>query len=371
MRQILVSVIISVLVLGLGVVAFGGLSSAKPEPEKLENVVPIKKVKTRTVTNGAESTEIEVTGRLAARDRIDVFSEVGGTFIKGKKSFKEGVYFKKEEVMIQIDKEEFELNLLAQKSSFMNQLTLLLPDLKTDFPDSFDKWQSYINKMDLEQSLAPLPDPSSDRERYFLSARNIYNLYYTIRSQEKRATKYEVKAPFNGKVSESMITEGTLVRAGQRLGQFYNPYIYEMEAAVNLQDLKFVRSGGRVSLSSDDIAGTWKGVVARVSDVIDPQTQTVKVFITVTGNDLKEGMYLEGQVKGSSIENVVELDRSLIQSDDKIWIVKEDSSLAMHMIEPVQYTTNTVMVKGIPNGTVIVDETMIGPYEGMDVEPYQ
>ncbi|MEL6133934.1 MAG: efflux RND transporter periplasmic adaptor subunit, partial [Bacteroidota bacterium] len=353
MRQILVSIAISIVILGLGFMAFGGLSSAKPEPEKLENVVPIKRVKTRAVTNGTETTEIEVTGRLTARDRIDVFSEVGGTFIKGKKSFKEGVYFKKDEVMINIDKEEFELNLLAQKSSLMNQLTLLLPDLKTDFPDSFDKWQTYINKMELNQPLAKLPDPSTDRERYFLSARNIYNLYYTIQSQEKRATKYAVKAPFNGKVSESQITEGTLVRAGQRLGQFYNPYIYEMEAAVNLQDLKFIRSGSRVALSSDDISGTWKGVVARVSDVIDPQTQTVKVFITVTGNDLKEGMYLKGDVKGSSLQDVVELDRALVQ-DETIWIVKDDSTLAMHTIETVQYTTNTVMVKGIPNGTIIV-----------------
>ena len=81
-------------------------------------------------------------------------------------------------------------------------------------------------------------------------------------------------------------------------------------------------------------------------------------------------MYLEGDINGSSVQNVVELDRALLQSNNAIWIVKPDSTLALHQVEPVQYTTNAVMVKGIPNNTVVVAETMLAASEGMDVEPY-
>ena len=224
--------------------------------------------------------------------------------------------------------------------------------------------------MDVTKELKPFPEPATEKERYYLSSRNIYNLYYTIQSQEVRLGKYTIKAPFNGKVSQAMITEGTLIRAGQLLGEFYNPYFYELEAAVSLKDLQFVRPGSRVKLRSNDISGEWTGTVARISDVIDPQTQTVKIFVNVRGQGLKEGMYLEGQVSGSSISEVVEIPRSYLVNDEAIW-VKKDSSIVLQTVDPVKFTTNTVIVKGVPDNTEIIDQNIVGAFEGMKIEVYK
>ncbi|MEO0897225.1 MAG: efflux RND transporter periplasmic adaptor subunit [Bacteroidota bacterium] len=369
MRQIIVTSVIAILFLALGFGGFNALKNSKPAPEKLEKVEQVKKIKTRTVNNASSEAKISITGRLDAKQEIQVFSEVGGTYIRGARSFREGNYFKKDEDMILIEHDEFDLNLLAQKSSLMNQITLMLPDMKTDYPTSFPKWEAYMKEMDVNKSLKPLPEPASDKERYYLSSRNIYNLFYSIQSQEVRRDKYTIKAPFSGKVSQTSITEGTLVRAGQLLGEFYNPYFYELEAAVSLKDLEFVKPGSKVVMKSNDIEGSWTGTVARISDVIDPATQTVKIFVNVRGKGLKEGMYLEGQVSGASIKDVAEIPRSYVIGDNQIWI-KNDSTLALHTIEPIKYSTDVVLVKGIPNGTVIVDEAIVGAYEGMKVASY-
>ena len=61
----------------------------------------------------------------------------------------------------------------------MNQITLMLPDLKSDYPDSFPAWEKYLKEMNIEEALSALPSPISDQERYFISARNLYNLYYS------------------------------------------------------------------------------------------------------------------------------------------------------------------------------------------------
>ncbi|MEM8901372.1 MAG: HlyD family efflux transporter periplasmic adaptor subunit, partial [Bacteroidota bacterium] len=180
---------------------------------------------------------------------------------------------------------------------------------------------------------------------------------------------YTLKAPFSGVVTESNIFEGTLVRTGQKLGEFINPYVYELEAAVDVNDTEFLRVGDQVTLSSNDLAGEWKGRVSRISDRIDPNTQTLRVFITTSGKQLKEGMYLNASVKGRIVKDALEISRALLVDDTKVYVVM-DSVMKLHTIDPVYYSANTAIVKGLPEGTTLVNESVIGAYEGLKVGTY-
>ncbi len=368
-RKIIVSIVGVLLILVAAGGIFQAIVSSRVDPPTLEVVNPPKQVKGRTVQNQALSSQIEITGRLTAPQQIDVFSEVGGTLKPQSSRFKEGNYFSKGSALIVIDDTEQKLSLLAQKSSLMNQITLLLPDLKVDYPESFPQWEAYLNQMEPEKSLAALPDPVNQKERYFISARNLYNLYYSIKSQEERMKKYTIRAPFSGRVSESSITAGTLVRVGQKLGSFFNSNNYELEAAVNLEDLEFIKVGNKVSLDADNLEGEWSGTIRRISDVVDANTQTVKVFIGVSGKGLKEGMYLSGNIKGQTLKDVVELPRKLVNESNQIYII-QDSLLKLHAVETVQRTAEQVYVQGIPDNTQILDEVLIGAYEGLKVNVY-
>ncbi|GAB4403341.1 MAG: efflux RND transporter periplasmic adaptor subunit [Bacteroidia bacterium] len=359
--------------MGIGLLILAGFGSmmlvrTKAPAARTPNKVSLKQVQTFAVKNRAQPTTIEITGRLAAREKIELYAEVGGMLLPESSRFREGNFFKQGSVLIAIDSREARLALLAQKSSLMNQITLMLPDLKTDYPESFPQWEGYLRQLDLEKNLPELPTPVSDREKYYVSARNIFNLYYNIQSQETRLEKYLIKAPFNGVVAEANIKEGTLVRVGQKMGDFFNPYSYELEAALNLSDLAFVKVGDPVTLSSGDIDGTWKGILSRISDRIDPNTQTAKVFVNLSGNELREGMYLSGSVRGRDLDRVVEIPRYLLIDQRAVYGVK-DSLLVLHQIEPVKYTTETVLVRGLADGVELLGENFAGAFEGMKVAP--
>ena len=343
--------------------AIGGMKKpAERKPvEKVTKLVKVQPVKNQTIP-----TELEITGRLMARQKVELFAEVGGTLLPNGNRFKEGNYFKKGEVLFKIDNEEQRLSLLAQKSALMNQITLMLPDLKTDYPNSFPNWEKYLKQMDVHAPLAALPEPLSDQERYFVSSRNLDNLYYTIKSQEKRMEKYTIIAPFNGAVSSANITEGTLVRIGQRLGELMNTYSYELEAAVLQRDIDLIKNGSQVTLFSENSDKKWKGVVARISRIIDPATQSVKVFIRVSGSDLKEGMYLSALVKGREITRAFEIDRNLLLDQNKVYLIN-DSALTLAEVEPVYFSTKTVIVKGLPENATLLDESLPDAYEGLKV----
>ncbi len=345
------------------------ISKKKPTP-RTETVIVPKQVKVSRATNGTSPAEIEITGRLTAAQKIDIFSEVGGTLLPDSRRFREGNYFKKGDLLVSIDREEARYGLMAQKSSLMNQVTLILPELKTDYPASFPAWEAWIAAFDPAKPLAKMPEAQTEKEKYLISARNLYNLYFTILSAEERQKKYIISAPFNGVVAAADIKEGTLVRVGQKLGEFFNPNDYELEAALSLEDLAYVSTGQSVILGSDDIAGTWRGSVIRISDRIDPTTQTARIYVRVQGQNLKEGMYLSGKIQGKALDRVVALPRGLLIDQSKVYTV-QDSIMKLIQVNPVRYSSQQVWVRGIPDGATMVNEAVIGAFEGMKVNPYE
>ncbi len=382
MRPAIVSIIFVVLILGAGFGISSLISSQKKPAPRLPAANNVTQVSYRPVVIEDRSANIEVNGRLLARDRVEIFSEVSATYKSSGKLFKEGTYFRKGEVLINMSDREFLMNLRAQKGSLMNQITLMLPDLKADYPDAFPKWDAYLGSIALEKPLPALPEASSEQESYFLTAKNIQNLYYSIQAQEARLAKYKIYAPFNGRISQSNITEGTLVRVGQKLGEFFNPYSYEMEASVNLRDIQFLKPGSTVTLTSEDIAGSWNGRVLRISDAIDASTQTVRIFISVSGQSLREGMYLKGRVKGQYLTDVATIDRSLLMDDQTVFVgmpAENDTiegrltpgTLRKVTVEALQYSDNNVLVRGIKDGAWLVTQTLPAAYDGMSVSLFQ
>jgi RND family efflux transporter MFP subunit len=252
----------------------------------------------------------------------------------------------------------------------LNLVTQILPDIKIDYKESAGDWLAYVENFDLESPLPPLPQPRNVQEKFFFASRNVYNYYYTIKSQEARLEKYVIRAPFSGIVTESAINPGTLVRTGQKLGELINTQSYEMEISVSLRDAGFVQIGDIVTLASVDVAGEWKGRVVRISDKIDPNTQTLKAFLLVSGKGLKEGMYLSGQLNTRRVSNAVEIPRKLLINEGEIYVVS-DSVLALHSVEVVRFNEETAIITGLTDGVEIVDELLVGAYRGMKVKKYQ
>ena len=174
----------------------------------------------------------------------------------------------------------------------------------------------------LKKSVKPLPEPVSDQEKYFVTGKNIYATYYNIKNLEARLSKYNIRAPFRGVLTDVMVTQGTLVRAGQKLGEYINTDIYELEVAVNAAYAGILKVGEKVALKNLEQTEDWSGTVARINGKIDQNSQTIKVFIEVKGDNLREGMYLEAHVEAQKEPKAYEIDRKLIVDNKAVYIVK-------------------------------------------------
>jgi len=364
-------IVAAVLILGGAVLLARYFSESDTPPQRSTDASePVRQVQTMRLSPQTIVTTLDVQGQLVAFDKIQIFAEVSGVLEESARPFKVGSYFPKGSVLAKINAEEARLNLLAQKSSLLNSITQMMPDLKIDYPDSYENWQDYLNSFDPEEPIQELPDPISDQEKYFVAAKNIYNQYYSIKSAETRLDKFKIYAPFSGVLTEANINPGTLVRVGQPLGQLMSTGAYELEATVPLSDLQYLEAGNRVRLYSDDISGQWTGRVRRVSDQIDPATQTVKVFIGVSGSNLREGMYLRGDVRSRQVENAVRLSRDLLVNQNSVYVVR-DTLLRLHPVEVVKLTADSIVVTGLEENMEILQEEVPGAFDGMPVQVQQ
>ena len=309
---------------------------------------------------------IQMTGHLYAYDKVDLFGEVSGVLQETQKRFKEGYQYKKGEILIKIDDSVFKNNLLAQKSNLLNQLTVLIPDLSIDFPGSVSRWQEYLKKMTLEKPLQSLPEPASDKERYYIVSRNIYNLFFTIKSMEATLAKYTLRAPFNGVVTQSHINQGTLVRQGQKLGEFTNTDIYEMEAAVILFDANRLKVNQQVQLTTEDVDGTFTGTIHRINRVIDRNSMSIKVYIHTRDPRLRDGMFMQARTEGEAILNAFMVSKDLLVGGNQLFVI-HNSTLNLQTVKIIGEPGGEIIVRGLADGVQLLGEVWAEAVEGKKI----
>ncbi|MDO6596148.1 HlyD family efflux transporter periplasmic adaptor subunit [Oceanihabitans sp. 2_MG-2023] len=368
MRNIILSIIGILLIVGSFFFA-KKLIADKNKPKPVQAKI-VKTVFTDTVQNSTIPIVIAANGSLEAKRRLEIYAEVQGIFKPGSKLFKPGQEYRAGQTLIKIDAAEYYASVQSSKSNLYNSIAAIMPDLRLDFPDIFDKWQNYLNSFDLNKTTPKLPEMTSDKENYFITGRSIVSNYYNVKNLEQRLAKYYISAPFSGILTEALVTEGTLIRSGQKLGEFIDTSVYEMEVAISKAYANLLKVGESVALNNLDKTETYTGKVSRVNGSIDATTQTITAFIEVKHENLKEGMYLEANLNAKEESDAIEVDRNLLLETQQIFVVK-DTLLDVIDVKPVYFSDTKVVLKNVPNGTIILKKSVPGAYAGMLVKPFE
>ncbi len=382
----IITIIVAFLILSLSFMIFlnvGAIANAPDDPTieepkkrttssspSINGTTPVKSVRIKPIQNKNIKSGFSVQGRLRAYDKTDLVAEIPGLMKPLNKRFKIGSRYQKDEIIFEVDDAEARLNLKAQKAQLQTAITQMMPDLKIDMPASYTQWKNYLDRFDVNRSLSPFPKPLSDQEEYYVALKNLHSQYYNIKSAATRLGKYQVKAPFDGIITNVQVGESGYLRAGIPLGTIMNTSEYELEAAVPIADLKFVKKGGTVKVVSDDTGKSWTGRVVRIGDLIDAATQTATVYISLKGSGLREGQYLRAIINSNSINQASEIPRELILDRDQVFILK-DSILSLIPIQMIKIEGDNAIVKGIPENAQLVLEKISISAEGQKVNIQQ
>lgn len=362
----IISFLFILLIIGVSVGLAILFTKMKPKPEYAPPDQLRRMVETQLVRYDKINTSIEAPGRLVPGKTVEIISEAQGKILQGKVPLKKGQHFDKGDLLCKIYDEEQVLSLKASKSRFLNSLANALPDIKFDYPDDYDMVLDFFQKIDISKPLPNLPKLNDRSLKVFLASRDILNQYYTIQVAEERLRKHFIYAPFDGSIMEVYLQVGGFANIGTRIAKVIETEIMELEVPVFLQDLPWISIGDKVKVYDETRTQSWNGKVARISDFIDPTTQSASVFVQVRNtkeNPVYPGMYLIAVFNGKTVDEAMEIPRQAVFNQDEVFIVV-DSTLQKSKINILKINRHSLVFNGLEEGTEIVVEPLINVKEG-------
>lgn len=148
----------------------------------------------------------------------------------------------------------------------------------------------------------------------------------TARQQLERT---EVRAPFDGVVSDRKVSAGDTAQVGKELLKVIDPGSLRFEGLVSADKIGEVRAGQRVMFRVHGFADReFEGRVARVNPAANATTRQVEVLVTFA--DARErpdvaGLYAEGRVETQSTAALTIPGTALVREGDSsfAWRVKD------------------------------------------------
>mgnify|MGYP001581792228 FL=1 len=77
-------------------------------------------------------------------------------------------------------------------------------------------------------------------------------------------------------------------------------------------------------------------------------------------------MYMEALIGAIEFNDVVALDRGLLNGDQELYLI-EDDKLLLRKVEVTHFTDSHAVVRGLKDGVIILAQPIMGAYQGMDV----
>ena len=360
-----------VLILFVGFFMMQSLIGMKQSPSVTLPETMARPVRTTVVINTQVTPKVPVEGRVQAWNRIDLFAEVNGVLSLMGEDFREGKSFKGGEIILNLDDSESRSNLTSARSVYLQLATGMLASIQVDFPERIEVWEQYVASIDVTKALPLLPTPESKREEYFIVNRGVQASFYSIKASEERVSKFTVRAPFDGFVAQALVKPGALVRAGQPLGLFVGTDVYEIQTAVHSRYLATIKIGDKVIFHDENDLVVAEGKVDRIAGNVNASTQSATVFCKVRASEnrqdqMRDGRYLSGFIESSEIENAFEVQRNLIDGEEKVFVVNSNELAKMSVVQEFR-SIETAIVSGMPNGTLILSDPVTGAYLGMPV----
>ncbi|AZP11249.1 efflux RND transporter periplasmic adaptor subunit [Undibacterium parvum] len=138
----------------------------------------------------------------------------------------------------------------------------------------------------------------------------------------------EVRAPFDGVVSERKVSNGDTAQIGKELVKVIDPASMRFQGLVSADKINNVKPGQTVGFRINGYEQEFVGKVKRVDPAANATTRQVEVmveFADATNQPRVSGLYAEGRIEAGSTQTLTIANGALIRDGDKAsaWRVKD------------------------------------------------
>jgi multidrug efflux pump subunit AcrA (membrane-fusion protein) len=359
----------------LGFIFMFVLGSAEKESNKREVEPEVRLVETQSINFEDIILEIEGNGVVESKKVLNVVSEASGLVMYAKNDLKNGTFVNSGELILKVDSREIENALFILRSDFLNSVALVLPEIKIEDPNTYNKWYNYFINLDIHKTIPALPDISGSQEKIKLSTRNVFSKFYAVRNQEILLSKYKITAPFDGFIKSNGVVEGSFVSRGTHLFTLSDAVNVEISVPLLVDEMKLINfdSPPTVKVFPDKHeAEVIYGKIFRKETLLDRNSQTLNVYVSFTNNKLNSyflpGNYVKVKIDGVKLNDVAKIPRYIIDNESYVYTM-EDNKLARRKVELITIQGNDAIIKKTDMEEMkIISTIMLKPLIGMKIK---
>jgi RND family efflux transporter MFP subunit len=261
-----------------------------------------------TVSNGALASGPSITGSLAAERRADLRAEVSSVVLAVLKENGDSV--RRGDLLVRLDPTAIRDSLMAAEASARAATQA--------FEQSERQHQRMVKMRETGMiSAQQLEDVERQRNTAQSESEAARTRVVTARQQLQRT---EVRAPFEGVVSDRKVSAGDTAATGKELMKVVDPASLRFEGRVSADSIGQVAAGQGVKFRVNGFAETdFVGTVTRVNPAASAATRQVEVLVAFDESKQKPtvaGLYAEGRIETRSTVTLIVPAASVVRDGD-------------------------------------------------------
>ena len=370
--NIFVRIVIPILLLLLGLGGAVVMAQSAKKEEKVEVPPPQITVSVMNVSLSEQSVLISTTGVVQPAQSVTILPQVAGRVSSLANDLQPGRRFSQGELMVQIERSDYQL-VLEQEKSRVRRAELELQIEEKRQASAQKEWEMLGNEGEATELASRKPQLEVARLNLEAAQASMERAQISLR-------RTSIRAPFNGIVQREQVDVGQVVGGASQLLTLIGTDQYWVRVAIPtsqianilIPDVSADQGSSaivRSSIQTDEGQQERQGTVLRMEAQLDPQSRTAHLLVGIDdplrGLPIMLGSYVDVQIDGKTIQNAVRLPSSAIIDGTHVYVADNEDRLAKRDVT-VGWSEGdeTVITQGLSNGDRVITTAISLPIYG-------
>ncbi|MBM9518447.1 efflux RND transporter periplasmic adaptor subunit [Desulforhopalus vacuolatus] len=345
------------------------LIKTPPKAKTQRHTTVTPQVEVVTAKTGEGELRLHAMGTVIADQSITLTPRVSGQVQKVNSHFTPGGFFKKDEVILTIDPEDYRLTLIRLRGTVAEARAAL--DLEMGNQRVAEKEYELLDReVNSREKDLILRKPQLDAARAALTATRA-----ELKMAQRDLADTKVRAPFNAVVISKAVDRGSRIAIGTTLATLAGTDAFLLRITVPEKQLKWISdtpgSASPVLISSG--ADTHSGVVTHIASSLEETSRMAVVYAQVEDplclraknrqkQPLRLGSFVQVEIAGPVLHDMVVLNRTMLHENNTVRILGENKQMIIRTVTIAAREGDTLYIsEGLKPGDQLITSSFSSP----------
>lgn len=346
----LIRILLPLVVLAIGVAGYWLLREEEEAPRRPERPKRVLKTEVIELKRQDFQTVIRTQGEVRPLNEAILTAQVSGKVSAISESLHDGSFFDEGEVLLEIEKEDYETEIIAAEASLSRALAEFAQE-ETKSKQARLNWEDLGYKEEPNELVLRLPQL---RE----AEANVKAAEAALERAKRDLDRTQVRAPFAGRILSRLVSVGQTISPNTELATMFSTDFVEVRLPIAARDLSFLRLPESIQdppvpvelrdALTPEASVVWQAEIIGTEGALDPDSRELFAIARVSdpfsreaapgkaGPPLRIGQPVVAAIPGRILTDVFLVPREAVRELSFIYLVDKDSlTLDRRQIQPI------------------------------------